>query len=116
MKTNVSAKSLVRTIERRLAEISDLQHALALERSRLLEHVTPLRLGVLAPETALVLLGSGGITLRGVGTGRATRRLPRDIALRAVPRSAVASLTGDPVPVPPGPPIPIRRAGVSGGS
>ena len=36
MKTSVSAKGLVRTIERRLAEISDQQHALAVERTRLL--------------------------------------------------------------------------------
>ena len=116
MKTSVTAKGLVRTIERRLAEISDQQHALALERTRLLEHVTPLRLGVLAPDTALVLLRSGGITLRGVGVGRAARRRPRDITLRAVPRTAVASLPGDPILVLPGAPIPIQRRGLSGGS
>ena len=114
MKTSVSAKGLVRTIERRLAEISDQQHALAVERTRLLEHVTPLRLGVLAPETALVLLRNSGITLRGVGSGRAARR-SRDRALQAVARSAVASLVSDAVAVQPSPPIPIRR-GFSGAS
>ena len=94
MSTSVSTKGLIKTIERRLAAISEQQHALALERTRLLEHVTPLRLGVLAPETALVLLRSAGITLPGVGTGDAASRRPRDIGLRAVPRSAVASPSG----------------------
>ena len=116
MKTSVSAEGLVKAIERRLAAISDQQHALALERTRLLEQVTPLRLGVLAPETALVLLRNGGITLRGVGTGRGPRRRARGTGLRAVPRSAVASLTGNPVPAPPGPPIPIQRKGLASGS
>jgi hypothetical protein len=114
MSKNVGTKGLVKTIERRLAAISEQQHALALERTRLLEHVTPLRLGVLAPETALVLLRNAGITLPGVGTGDAASRRPRDIGLRAVPRSAVASPSGDPVPA--STPVPIQRRGLASGS
>ena len=48
MKPSITAKGLVKAIERRLTAISEQQHALAVERTRLLEHVTPLRLGVVA--------------------------------------------------------------------
>ena len=115
MSPNITTKGLIKTIERRLAAISEQQHALALERTRLLEHVTPLRLGVFAPETALVLLRDIGITLPGVRTGRAARRRPHDIVLRAVPRSAVASARGS-RGWPANAPIPIQRRGLSSAS
>ena len=40
--------------ERRLTKISEQQHALAVEKAWLLEALTPLRLGVVAPDTAVV--------------------------------------------------------------
>ena len=42
--------ALVGAIERRLIDISDQQHTLAVEKARLLEQLTPLRLGIVAPE------------------------------------------------------------------
>lgn len=116
MKPSITAKGLVKTIERRLTAISEQQHALALERTRLLEHVTPLRLGVVPPETALVLLRDSGIVLPGVRTGRAARRRSPEPVLRAVPKGRVAVLPVDPAPGAPNPPIPIQRRGLSGAS
>lgn len=89
-----STTNLLRAIERRLVAISEQQHALALERTRLQEQVTPLRLRVLAPESALFHLRVNGITLRGFAAGRPARRHRRDVVLRAVRRSAAGSPDG----------------------
>lgn len=86
-----STTNLLRAIERRIAAISEQQHALALERIRLQEQVTPLRLRVLAPESALFHLRVRGITLREFASGRPTRRHRRDVVLRAVRRSPAGS-------------------------
>jgi hypothetical protein len=116
MKPSITAKGLIKAIERRLTAISEQQHALAVERTRLLEHATPLRLGVVAPETALVLLRDIGITLPGVRTGRPPRRRAHEPVLRAVPKSAVAVLPVDSAPGAASAPIPIQRRGLSGAS
>ena len=60
------------------------QHALAVEKARLLEQLTPLRLGVVAPNTALVQLKAKGVTLRGLTTTRSAARRPRPAILHAV--------------------------------
>ena len=101
MSTSVSAKGLVRTIERRLAAISDQQHALAVERTRLLEHVTPLRLGRAgAGDGARPPAERRHHFARGRDRERAASRRSRDRAgCRAVARSAVASLVSDAVSV-----------------
>ena len=84
MTTDVKTQALLGAIERRLADISAHQHALAVEKARLLEQLTPLRLGVLNPNTAVVQLKHKGITLRGLtAAGSATRR-PRPPILKAV--------------------------------
>jgi hypothetical protein len=46
----IETKALLGIIERRLTDISEQQHALAVEKTRLLEQLTPLRLGIVAPE------------------------------------------------------------------
>jgi hypothetical protein len=46
----IETKALLGIIERRLTDISEQQHALAVEQTRLLEQLTPLRLGIVAPE------------------------------------------------------------------
>ena len=46
----IETKALLGIIERRLTDISEQQHALAVEKARLLEQLTPLRLGIVAPE------------------------------------------------------------------
>jgi hypothetical protein len=61
MTIEAKTKALLDAIERRLTDISEQQHALAVEKARLLEQLTPLRLGVMAPDTAVVQLkGQGG--------------------------------------------------------
>ena len=84
MTTETKTKALLAAIERRLTDISSQQHALAVEKTRLLEQLTPLRLGVVAPDTAVVQLKAQGITLRGLTTARATARRPRRAILKAV--------------------------------
>jgi hypothetical protein len=61
------------------------------EKARLLEQLTPLRLGVVAPDTAVVQLKATGVTLRGLTTAWSARR-PRPAILKAVAsiRPAVA--------------------------
>ena len=84
MTTDVKAQALLDAIERRLADISAHQHALAVEKARLLEQLTPLRLGVLDPSTAVVHLKRKGITLRGLTAAGSTTRRPRPPILKAV--------------------------------
>jgi hypothetical protein len=84
MKTQIQTDALLEAIERRLGEISERQHALALEKNYLLEHITPLRLGVASPEVAVVQLRSKGIELRGLAPAPAGTRRARPVILRAV--------------------------------
>ena len=57
----MTTDALVTAIQRRLTDISDQQHALAVEKARLLEQLTPLRLGILAPATAVAELKAKGV-------------------------------------------------------
>jgi hypothetical protein len=82
MTAEAKTKALLGAIESRLTDISKQQHALAVEKTRLLEQLTPLRLGVLSPDTAVVQLRAKGITFRGL-TAAAARR-PRRQILKAV--------------------------------
>ena len=65
MKVTVTVENLLLAIERRLAEISEQQHRLAVERVRLQAQTTPLRLGVISPEAVLAYLKIDGVTLTG---------------------------------------------------
>jgi hypothetical protein len=84
MTTEAETNALLGAIERRLIKISEQQHALAVEKARLLEQLTPLRLGVVAPNTALVQLKAKGVTLRGLTAARSAARRPRPAILQAV--------------------------------
>ncbi len=84
MTTEAKTKALLNAMERRLIDISAQQHALAVEKARLLEQLTPLRLGIVAPETAVVQLKAKGVTLRGLTAARSTARPPRPAVLKAV--------------------------------
>ena len=84
MATEAKTKALLGAIERRLTDISEQQHALAVEKARLLEQLTPLRLGVVAPDTAVVQLKAKGVTLRGLTTAWSAARRPRPAILKAV--------------------------------
>src|SRR6185436_12171913 len=66
MDTQGKTEALLGAIERRLSEISERQHALAVEKAWLVEQTTPLRLGVTSPDLALAQLKAKGITLRGL--------------------------------------------------
>jgi hypothetical protein len=94
METQAKTEALLDAIERRLSEISERQHALAVEKAWLIEQTTPLRLGVASPDLALALLRSKGIALRGVAAAWAVDRHPQEVVLRAVPpqRSNVTPL------------------------
>jgi len=87
-------EALLEAIEHRLAEISTRQHALAVERARLVEHVTPLRLGVVSPELALAQLRAHGIALRGATAAWVAVRASRGVVLESVirPRAKVTPL------------------------
>jgi hypothetical protein len=84
MTTEAKTKGLLGAIEHRLTHISEQQHALAVEKARLLEQLTPLRLGVVAPDTAMVQLKAKGITLRGLSAAWSPARRPRPAVLKAV--------------------------------
>ena len=84
MTTEAKTKALLGAIESRLADISKQQHALAVEKTRLLEQLTPLRLGVLAPDTAVVQLRAKGITFRGLTAAWSAARRPQRQILKAV--------------------------------
>ena len=93
MTSQARTEALIELIQRRLAAISERQHALALEKSCLLEQVTPLRLGVVAPDTAVIQLKAKGVIVPGLAAAWAADRRPRGPVLRAVvpPRLALAS-------------------------
>jgi hypothetical protein len=84
MTIEAKTKALLGVIERRLTDISEQQHALAVEKARLLEQLTPLRLGIVAPETAVVQLKAKGVTLRGLTAAWSVARRPRPAILKAV--------------------------------
>jgi hypothetical protein len=84
METPTKTEALLEVMERRLAEISERQHALAVEKACLVEQMTPLRLGATPPALALAQLRSKGIALRGVGAAWAVDRPPQEVVLRAV--------------------------------
>jgi cysteine sulfinate desulfinase/cysteine desulfurase-like protein len=93
MQTQGRTEALLEVIESRLNEISERQHSLAVERARLNEQITPLRLGIVSPEAALALLKSKGIALRLPSAPSADRR-PQAVVLKAVvsPRMKLAAL------------------------
>jgi hypothetical protein len=80
----VKIKALLGVIERRLTDISDQQHTRAVEKARLLEQLTPLRLGIVAPDTAVVQLKAKGVTLRGLTAAWSAARRPRQAVLTVV--------------------------------
>jgi hypothetical protein len=84
MTTEAKTKALLAAIERRLTDISEQQHALAVQKAHLLEQLTPLRLGVVAPDSALVQLKAKGVTLRELTAAWSHARRPRPAMLKAV--------------------------------
>ena len=58
----MTTDALVTAIQRPLTDISEQQHALAVEKVRLLEQLTPLRLGILAPDLAVAQLKAKGVS------------------------------------------------------
>ena len=84
MGTQTRIDTVLQVIERRVAEISARQHALAVEKARLVEQMTPLRLGVTPPDLALAQLRSKGIALRGADRVRASDRRPSGALLKSV--------------------------------
>jgi hypothetical protein len=81
MKVSVTAEGLLAAIERRLTEISQQQHALAVERAYLQEQTTPLRLGILSPAAALLNLKVHGLSVGGVSLHSTAPRQGRREAL-----------------------------------
>jgi hypothetical protein len=86
MQAPTRTEALLEAIERRIAEISERQHALAVERARLTEQITPLRLGITAPDVALTLLRAKGIVFRGIAAATSDDRPPRSVVLRVAHR------------------------------
>jgi hypothetical protein len=84
MMRQAKTQALVDAIERRLTQISAQLHALAAEKAHLLVELTPLRLGVVAPETATAHLKAKGVTLRGLAAASPAARPPRPVVLKAV--------------------------------
>ena len=84
--------ALVTAIQRRLTDISDQQHALAVEKARLVEQLTPLRMGILPPDTAVAQLKAKGVKLRGLPPAPSADRRPRPAALKAVASIRPASV------------------------
>jgi len=84
MTTDAKTDSLVTAIERRLTDISEQQHALAVEKARLLDQLTPLRLGILAPDTAVAQLKAKGVKLRPLPPAPSADQRPRPAPLKAV--------------------------------
>jgi hypothetical protein len=93
MQAQGRTEALLEVIESRLKEISERQHSLAVERARLNEQITPLRLGIVSPEAALALLKSKGIALR-LPAAPSVNRRPQAVVLKAVvsPRMKLAAL------------------------
>jgi len=86
MQAQTRTEAVLGAIERRLAEISERQHALAVERARLTEQITPLRLGITSPDVALTLLRAKGIVFRGLASATSEDRPARSVVLRVPPR------------------------------
>jgi hypothetical protein len=84
MTMEAKTTALLGAIERRLTDISELQHALAVEKARLMEQLTPLRMGILPPDTAVTQLKAKGVTLRGLTAAKSAARRPRPAVLKAV--------------------------------
>jgi hypothetical protein len=84
MTIEAKTKALLGAIERRLTDISTQQHALAVEKAHLLEQLTPLRLGIVAPDTAVVQLKAKGVRLRGLTAARSAARRARPAVLKVV--------------------------------
>jgi hypothetical protein len=84
MTIEAKTTALLGAIERRLTTISEQQHGLAVEKARLLDALTPLRLGIVASDTALIQLKAKGVTLRGLTAARSAPRRPRPPVLKAV--------------------------------
>jgi hypothetical protein len=84
MTIEAKTTALLGAIERRLTNISEQQHALAVEKARLMEQLTPLRLGIVAPDTAVIQLKAKGVTVRGFTAAWSAARRPRPAVLRAV--------------------------------
>ena len=84
--TTLEAKNqaLLGAIERRLIDISEQQHALAVEKARLVEHLTPLRLGIVASDTVVVQLKTKGVILRGLGAAGSAAQVPRPRMRKAI--------------------------------
>ncbi len=80
----MTTDALITAIQRRLTDISDQQHALAVEKARLVEQLTPLRLGILAPDTAVAQLKAKGVKLRRLPPAPSADRRPRPATLKAV--------------------------------
>jgi hypothetical protein len=99
MTTQIESDALLEAIERRLSEISDSQHSLAVQKSHLIEQLTPLRLGVASPAAAVAQLRSKGIALRGWDAAVSASRRPRPVVLRAVvsrrPRASLPAARSD---------------------
>jgi len=84
MRIPTKIDTLLEVIERRLAEISERQHALAVERARLVEQRTLLRLGVASPDLARAQLRSKGIVLRRAAGARTSYRRTSETLLKSV--------------------------------
>jgi hypothetical protein len=82
MQAQAKTEALLEAIESRLNEISVRQHALAVERARLNEQITPLRLGIISPDVAVALLKAKGVALRLPAAPAVDR--PQPVVLRAV--------------------------------
>ena len=80
----MTTDALITAIQRRLTDISEQQHALAVEKARLLEQLTPLRLGILAPDMAVAQLKAKGVKLRRLPPAPSADRRPRPATLKAV--------------------------------
>ena len=80
----MTTDALITAMQRRLTDISDQQHALAVEKARLVEQLTPLRLGILAPDTAVAQLKAKGVKLRRLPPAPSADRRPRPTTLKAV--------------------------------
>jgi len=85
MTIEAKTQALLAAIEHRLTDISEQQHALAVEKARLLEQLTLLRLGIVSPDAAVVQLKAKGVTLRGLNAAWSAARRPRPAVLKAVP-------------------------------
>ncbi len=80
----MTTDALITAIQRRLTNISEQQHALAVEKARLVEQLTPLRLGIVAPAMVVAQLKAKGVKLRRWPPAPSADRRPRPATLKAV--------------------------------